>query len=58
MVPHVGEIVRCLESSYAARGDRQLRRKAVRFAADYDADRAVQRHWKKILGSRALEAVA
>lgn len=62
-VPHVGRIVDALEASYAARDDRPLRDRGVRFAAAYDADTVARTHWQPLLGSKSsttqvLEAVA
>ena len=62
-VPHVGQIVDALEASYAARDDRPLRDRGVRFAAAYDADTVARTHWQPLLGSKSsttqvLEAVA
>jgi glycosyltransferase involved in cell wall biosynthesis len=61
-MPHLDSIVGCLEASYAARDDRQLRDRGVRFAATYDADNVIRTHWKQALGQltggRVLEAVA
>jgi glycosyltransferase involved in cell wall biosynthesis len=42
-----------LEAAYTARGDQLLRRRAVAFAADYDADTVYSDYWKP-----ALEALA
>jgi len=58
-VPHVGAIVGALEAAYAARGDRQLRDRGVRWAAAYDADTVVRTHWTRALGQlEPLAAVA
>jgi hypothetical protein len=48
--PHIDSIVRCLEASYAARDDRGMRTRAVRFAAAYDADTVTRTHWHSALG--------
>jgi glycosyltransferase involved in cell wall biosynthesis len=60
--PHIASIVDCLEASYAARGDRTIRDRGVRWAAAYDADTVIQTHWRGVLGqlssARKLEEVA
>jgi hypothetical protein len=58
-MPHVRSIVDALDAAYAARDDRQLRARAVRFAAAYDADTVARTHWRPALGQlQPLEAVA
>jgi glycosyltransferase involved in cell wall biosynthesis len=48
-VPIIDSIVESLEAAYQARGDADLRRRCVEFAADYDADTVYQRDWKPLL---------
>jgi glycosyltransferase involved in cell wall biosynthesis len=43
--PSVDGIVAALEAAYTARGDIELRERAVRFAAAYDADTVLHQHW-------------
>jgi len=47
--PFVSEIIGALEQAYVAKGDADLRGKAVAFAQDYDADRVFDAHWRPIL---------
>jgi glycosyltransferase involved in cell wall biosynthesis len=44
-MPFVHSIREALEGAYAARGDRELRARAVAFAADYDASRVALERW-------------
>jgi glycosyltransferase involved in cell wall biosynthesis len=47
--PNIEDIVAKLELAYAARGDAELRAKAVDFAQQYDADLVFETHWKPVL---------
>lgn len=48
-LPHVDGIVEALEQAREARGDDALRRRAVEFAAGYDADLVAREFWRPVL---------
>jgi glycosyltransferase involved in cell wall biosynthesis len=48
-MPSIGGICDALEDAYQRRGDPELSRKAVEFAAGYDADHVTEQFWKPAL---------
>lgn len=47
--PFVESIVARLEDAYQARGDSDIRARAIAKAAEYDADRVYAEHWRPLL---------
>ena len=49
IMPAVASIYECLRQAYKAREDEALRKKARKFALEYDADRVAETYWKPVL---------
>jgi glycosyltransferase involved in cell wall biosynthesis len=53
--PYIGDMAARLKDAYAAKGDNELRERAVAFAAQYDSDLVFDRFWRPYLAE--LEAL-